>query len=180
MRIALAGDSSKHSWMLALFPVWTAKRPWRLLSFGASGTALRMWLLSECTLAVETGRFRRIPRAERWCKVCPAMVGDERHTLSQGCGRCTEFKAECREALRSLRLDRHLKTVADDIPDLCLQIRFLTGDGWLLAWRWLLRLLTKIKTSLQLELATDPIAAVVFSFDLPPPALDGVLLADAE
>ena len=130
MRPALAGDSSKHFWMWVLFPVSTAKRPWRLLSFGAKGTALRMWLLSECTLAVETGRFRRIPRAKRWCKICPTMVGDERHTLSRYCGRCSEFKLECCQAMRTLCLDQKFKSVADDIPDLCLQIRFLSGASW--------------------------------------------------
>ena len=78
-------------------------------------------------------------------------------------------------------MDQHFKTVADDIPDLCLQLRFLSGNRWLLAWRWLQRLLTRIETSLQQEQASDPNAdAVVFSFDLPAPALDGAALADAD
>ena len=66
MRAALAGESSKHEWMLALFPVWTAKRPWRLLSFGAGGTALRLWLLRLEDFAASLVRSDGARSAQTW------------------------------------------------------------------------------------------------------------------
>ena len=68
----------------------------------------------------------------------------------------SDVKLEVCCALRTLCFNQNFKFVAEDIPDLCLQIRFLTGDGWHAAWRCLIRLVTKIESSLQLDCAVVP------------------------
>ena len=86
----------KYSFLLDMIPDFDAPRPLHMTLGEAAGRSLFKWLLSSHSLEVETGRYERKPREQRFCQRCRRLIfcdiiGDERHALIE-CARGEEEK----------------------------------------------------------------------------------------
>ena len=99
-----------------MFPTHEAKMPYEIESLPRMQThILTRWFLCEHNLEVETGRWSRTPKAQRFCRACKSelgeeYIGDEIHALTNCC------RSKLRRNTSKNKLRKIIKKANDEDP----------------------------------------------------------------
>jgi hypothetical protein len=115
-------EGGKYDFLLSMIPTFDSPRPLAVSVGSTGGKSLYRWMLSSHSLEVETGRYERIPRQERFCKCCWKLVfwnvlGDEFHSLTD-CARGEVTRINCLDRLCEIFGSENAMTIFDAIPSL--------------------------------------------------------------
>ena len=115
-------EGGKYDFLLSMIPTFDSPRPLAVSVGSTGGKSLYRWMLSSHSLEVETGRYERIPRQERFCKCCWKLVfwnvlGDEFHSLTD-CAHGELTRINCLDRLCEIFGSENAMTIFDAIPSL--------------------------------------------------------------
>ena len=97
--------SGKYGFLIHTIPIFESPRPTALSLGSLCGRSLNSFLLSSHLLEVETGRYIRQQREQRFCQACKRslglrVLGDEQHALSSCVKSCrTETTVFCKNSI---------------------------------------------------------------------------------
>lgn len=141
----------KYVFLLSIIPTFQSPRPSTISLGNLAGRSLYKWLLSSHCRELETGRYDKIPRPDRFCKWCWKLVflrvvGDEQHALT-ACARGELVRRQILADLSTVPGLESIVTMFDAVPEL----PKLTQPRQNLFWKYLTRLILAVTNALVQE-----------------------------
>ena len=152
--------SGKYSFLVHAIPTFESPRPTALSLGLLCGRSLNNFLLSSHLLEVETGRYIRQQREQRFCQACKRslglrVLGDEQHALSS-CVRAAEQRQLSFAKILSLFPGDSLRHIQhNSLFNMLNSLNILSTNQQNLAWKLVAKYTLAVQQSIRSELGTQ-------------------------
>lgn len=152
--------SGKYSFLVHAIPTFESPRPTALSLGMLCGRSLNNFLLSSHLLEVETGRYIRQQREQRFCQACKRslglrVLGDEQHALSS-CVRAAEQRQLSFAKILSLFPGDSLRHIQhNSLFNMLNSLNNLSTNQQNLAWKLVAKNTLAVQQSIRSELGTQ-------------------------